>query len=72
MITLKQVRTEVNTFNFELDKEDLYLLERWHNLTGDDLDYLFEKYCHDKDGDYKNLIDSYGDEQTITVNLCTR
>ncbi|QCW23933.1 hypothetical protein AAS21_gp195 [Pantoea phage vB_PagS_AAS21] len=72
MITLKQVRTEVNTFNFELDKEDLFLLEHWDNLAEGDLDYLFEKYCHDKDGDYKNLIESYGDEQTITVNLCTR
>ena len=68
MITLKQVRTEVNVFGFQLDKEDLYLLERWDDLTQDDLDYLFEKYCHDKDGYYKNLSESYGDSQEIQVS----
>lgn len=65
-VILRQVREEVNTFTFDLEPMD-YHLAGLDSLTDAQMNYLFEKYCHDKDGYYKNLSDSYGDSEKLIL-----
>lgn len=67
MIRLEKRRLEVDVFMFKLDQEDLHLLEV--DLTHEQEDYLIRKYCHDEDGFYKNLYDSYGESEEIKLSI---
>lgn len=69
-IVLQQSRTEVNTFKFDVTPEDAQLLQDTEGKISDELtEYIFSKYCFDKDGYIQNLVDSYGESERFDT-LC--
>ena len=66
-LVLKQKRSVVDVFRFELEPCDLHFLEV-DSFTDRDLRYLFNKYCFDKDGYYKNLADCYDEDDHLCVS----